>query len=173
MAVGNFLLERFSGKFRRCWKIPHRFSGSTKCYPCQGLGTFRQGKRLLENWPRLRERCWIFCSETATAFLSSSECNHFGPNTHLFSRARKKGFSFFFLWGDPVQNRPQNPAPARCLFSTRKSRSEVTERGDFGEENCVGKCGADRAKKGKKDAQKKVGTIINSCPAIESVTFQT
>ena len=34
--------------------------------------TFRQGKRLLENWPRLRERCWIFSSETATAFLSSS-----------------------------------------------------------------------------------------------------
>ena len=28
----------------------------------------------------------------------------------------------FFLWGDPVQNRPQNPAPASCLFSTRKSR---------------------------------------------------
>ena len=43
-----------------------RFSGSAKCYPCQGLGTFRQGKRLLENWPRLRERCWIFSSETAT-----------------------------------------------------------------------------------------------------------
>ena len=36
------------------------------------LGIFRQGKRLLENWPRLRERCWIFSSETATAFLSSS-----------------------------------------------------------------------------------------------------
>ena len=30
-------------------KIIHRFSGSTKCYPCQGLGIFRQGKRLLEN----------------------------------------------------------------------------------------------------------------------------
>ena len=38
-----------------CWKsfpanvdaagtfILHRFSGSTKCYPCQGLGIFRQG----------------------------------------------------------------------------------------------------------------------------------
>ena len=62
--VQNSLLEKFSGKFRRCWKIPHRFSGSTKCYPCQGLGIFRQGKRLLEKWPRLRERCWIFSSET-------------------------------------------------------------------------------------------------------------
>ena len=34
----------------------------------------------------------------------------------------------FFLWGDPVQNRPQNPAPASCLFSTRKTRSEVPGR---------------------------------------------
>ena len=79
--------------------------------------------------------------------------------THLFSRARKEGFSFFFLWGDTVQNCPQNPAPAGCLFSTRKSRSEVPERGDFGEEKCLGKAGADRAKKGKKDAQKKVGKV--------------
>ena len=31
VAVGNSLLEKFSGKFRRCWKIPHRLSGSTKC----------------------------------------------------------------------------------------------------------------------------------------------
>ena len=49
--------------------------------------------------------------------------------------------------------------PVGCLFSTRKSRPEVPERGDLGEENCPGKGGADRAKKkkGKKDAQKKVG----------------
>ena len=49
VAVQNSLLEKFSDKFRRCWKIIHRFSGSTKCYPCQGLGIFRQGKWLLEN----------------------------------------------------------------------------------------------------------------------------
>ena len=73
VAVRNSLLEKFSGKFRRCWKMIRRFSGSTKCYSCQGLGILRQGKWLLENWPRLRERCWIFSSETATAFLSSSE----------------------------------------------------------------------------------------------------
>ena len=73
VAVRNSLLERFSGKFRRCWKMIPRFSGSAKCYPCQSLGTFRQGKRLLENWPSLRERCRIFSSETASAFLSSSE----------------------------------------------------------------------------------------------------
>ena len=73
MAVQNSLLEKFSGKFRRCWKMIHQFSGSTKCYLCQGLGIFRQGKWLLENRPRLRERCWIFSSETATALLSFSE----------------------------------------------------------------------------------------------------
>ena len=45
-----------------------------KCYACQGLGTFQQGKWLLQNRPRLRERTWIFSYETATAFLSFSEC---------------------------------------------------------------------------------------------------
>ena len=35
--------------------------GSTRCYPYQGLRTFWQGKWLLENRPRLRERSWIFC----------------------------------------------------------------------------------------------------------------
>ena len=73
VAVRNSLLEKFSGKFRRCWKMIPRFSGSTKCYPCQGLRIFRQEKWPLEDWPRLRERSWIFSSETATAFLSSSE----------------------------------------------------------------------------------------------------
>ena len=89
--------------------------------------------------------------------FSTGTGNFSGSDSHLFSRARKKGFSFFFLWGDLVQNRPQNPAPASCLSSTRKSRSEVPEREDFGEENCLGKGGAEKAKKGKKDAQKKVG----------------
>ena len=79
VAVRNSLLERFSGKFRRCWRMTPRFSGSGKCYPCQGLGTFRQGKRLLETWPRLRERCWIFSSETAAAFSSSSDFMPYEP----------------------------------------------------------------------------------------------
>ena len=63
----------------------------------------------------------------------------------------------------PRPEPPQDPAPARCLFSTRKSRFEVPERGDlgdFGEEHCLGNGGVDRAKKGKKDAQKKVGNFI-------------
>ena len=83
------------------------------------------------------------------------------PDNYLskltFFRAPEKRIFLFFLWGDPAQNRPQNPAPGSCLFSTRKSRSEVPERQDFGGENCMGKGGADKAKKGKKDAQKKVG----------------
>ena len=37
---------------------------SPECYPCQGLGIFRQGKWLLENPPRLRERSWNFSCET-------------------------------------------------------------------------------------------------------------
>ena len=78
---------------------------------------------------------------------------------HLgFSRAHNKRIFLAFLWGDPVQNRPQNPAPASCLVSTRKSRSELPERGDFGEESCLGKgCGGQAKNEEKRDAQKKVG----------------
>ena len=89
--------------------------------------------------------------------------------THLFSRARKKRIFLFFLWGNRVQNRPQNPAPAGCLFSTRKSGLEIPERGDFGEENCLGKGGVDRAKKGKKDAQKKLG----KCHILSKISAKT
>ena len=73
--------------------------------------------------------------------------------SHLFLRARKKRKRIFllFLWGDPVQNRPQNPAPASCLFSTRKTRSEKKE-GIWGEKIAWGRGGVDRAKKGRKDA---------------------
>ena len=81
---------------------------------------------------------------------------------HLFSRARKKRIFLFFLWGDPVQNRPQNPAPAGYLFSTRESRFEVPESGDFGEENCLGKGGVDRAKKKEKRMRKKGGKMFVS-----------
>ena len=41
--------------------------------PLPRFGHFRHEKWLLENWPRLRERSWMFSSETATAFCSSSE----------------------------------------------------------------------------------------------------
>ena len=79
------------------------------------------------------------------------------PCSPFFARQEKRIFLFFLCGhcGDPVQNRPQNPAPAGCLCSTRKSRLEVPERGGLGEENCLGKGGVDRAKKGKKGCAKK------------------
>ena len=80
----------------------------------------------------------------------------------FFTHPKKRSFLFFFLWGDPVQNRPRNPAPGRSLFSTRKSRSEVPERQDFGEENWLGKGGVDRAKKRKKGCAKKGGSKSSS-----------
>ena len=71
------VLDKFqsaiSGKFRRRWKILPRFSGSTKCYPCQGSGTFLQGKRLLEIDPAFRKAPGFVSSETATTFLSLSD----------------------------------------------------------------------------------------------------
>ena len=91
------------------------------------------------------------------AIFSSPLASFHSLSAHL-SCAPEKRIFLFFLWGDPVQNRPQNPAPAGCLFSTRKTRSEVPERGDLGEENCLGR-GVDRAKKRKKDAQKQGGSV--------------
>ena len=54
----------------------------------------------------------------------------------------------FSPWGDPVQNRPQNPAPAGCLFSTRKSRLEVPGgQGKKRKKGCTKKVGNRFAKK--------------------------
>ena len=39
-------------------------------------------------------------------------------NPPFFSRARKKGFSFFPCGATPSRTVPQNPAPAGCLFPT-------------------------------------------------------
>ena len=68
-------------------------------------------------------------------------------------RAPKKS-SFFSCGATPSRTVPKT---CRSPFLTRKSRSEVPERGDFGEEDCLGKGGVDGAKKGKKDVKKKVG----------------
>ena len=64
-----------------------------------------------------------------------------------FRALEKKEFPLFFPVGQPRPAPSPKPTPAGCLFSTRKSRSEVPERGDFGEEDCLGKGGVDRAKK--------------------------
>ena len=72
----------------------------------------------------------------------------------FFRPPEKKRIFLFSCGGDPVQNRPQDSVSGGCRFSTRKSRSEAPERGDVGEEKYLEKGGADRAKKGKKDAQK-------------------
>ena len=74
-------------------------------------------------------------------------------NLTFFARLKKKDFPCFCVGPEPSPKL----SPAGCIFSTRKSRSEVRERGDFGEEKCLGKGGADGTKKGTKDAQKKVG----------------
>ena len=66
----------------------------------QGLGISRQGKWLLKNRRFcVRERSWIFSSETATAFLSFPE-----------NRQRKNQKSELFAMG-PVQfSRPRGVA---------------------------------------------------------------
>ena len=67
-----------------CWKgFPANFDAAGKCFPdfpaaqnaipAKVWALSGKEKQLLENWPRLRERCWIFSSETATTFLRSSE----------------------------------------------------------------------------------------------------
>ena len=48
-----------------------------------------------------------------TGTCSASMSKH---DLTLLARQKKKRFSFFFLGGDPVQNRPQNP-PLRVAFS--------------------------------------------------------
>ena len=49
-----------------------------------------------------------------------------------------------------------NPATVGSLSSTEKSSSELPF---FGEENCLGRGGVDRKKKGKRDAQIRVGFL--------------
>ena len=88
-------------------------------------------------------------------------------DTHLFSRARKKKGFPFFLRGLPVRNCPQNPASsAGCLFSTRKTRSEVPERGDLGQKIAWGRVGWTRQKK-EGCAKKRWGQEIVTCTPLE------
>ena len=50
--VFRLWLSQFLANFDATGKFFPHFPGSTTCYPCQGLGTLRQGKWQLENRPR-------------------------------------------------------------------------------------------------------------------------
>ena len=84
-------------------------------------------------------------------------------NSPFFRAPEKKDFLFFFCGATSSRTVPQ-PSPAGCFFSTRKSRSEVPERGDFGEENCLGKGAGGQSKKRKKGCTKKGGIIERGVP---------
>ena len=75
----------------------------------------------------------------------------------FFRAPEKKDFPFFSCGATPPRTVPKTQ-PLQVAFSLRERVDlKFPERGDFGEENYVGKGGADRAKKGKRDVQKKVG----------------
>ena len=76
----------------------------------------------------------------------------------IFSRARKKGFSFFSCGATPSRTVPKTQ-PLQVAFSLLERVDLRFQRGDYREENWLGKGGVDRAKKGKKDAQKKGGNL--------------
>ena len=55
----------------------------------------------------------------------------------------------------PRREPSPKPVPAGCLFSTRKTRSEVPERGDLGEDFCLGRGGGWTGQKKEKRMHKK------------------
>ena len=77
---------------------------------------------------------------------------------HLtFLRAPEKRIFFFFLFGNPVQNCPQNPTlgGSYCLLERVDLRSQ--KEGLLWRKIAWGRVGRTGQKKGQKDAQKKVG----------------
>ena len=59
--------------------------------------------------------------------------------------------------GRPRPEASPKPSPCSTFSLLERRGSEVPDRGDFGEENCLGKGGVDRAKKRKKGCTKKGG----------------
>ena len=90
---------------------------------------------------------------TPFSFSPAKNCIH---HTHLFRAPEKKKRIFPF---SPVgRRRPEpssKPAPGGCRFSTRKSRSEVPVRQDFGEEIASGRVGWTGQKKEKRMHKKR------------------
>ena len=78
--------------------------------------------------------------------------------TRLFRAPFYKEIPLFFLWRGPFQTPLQNPALASSLFSTRKSSSGCQRHGGLGEENCLGRGGVGRERKG---CAKKKGGIMS------------
>ena len=74
-----------------------------------------------------------------------------------FFAHQKNGFSFVFLWGDPVQNRQQTQ-PLEVAFSLQERMDLRSQKeGILGKKIAWGRVGWTGQKKGKKDVQKKVG----------------
>ena len=83
---------------------------------------------------------------------------------HLFSRANKEGFSFFFPVGRPRPEPSSKPSPCRLPFSTRKSRFEVPERGKFWGRILPGEGCGGQGKKRKKGCTRKGGFVLTLQP---------
>ena len=80
--------------------------------------------------------------------------------SHLFSRARKKGFPFC-CWVTQSRTVPKTQ-PLQVAFPLLervdlRSQDPRKKKGDLGKKIAWGRGGVERQKKGKKDAQKKVG----------------
>ena len=96
------LLENDSPIFRQCEMLfLPRF------------GHFPARKTLLENWRSLRECCWIFSSETATAFLSSSD-SRATPSLRLWDALEQK-----------TSLRLPGPHPKRLLYADRRTQTQT------------------------------------------------
>ena len=91
-----------------------------------------------------------------------------------FFARQEKSFSFFSSdRPPPPQTPPQRPAPGGCLCSTRKSSSEVPERGVLGKKGCLGRGGVDREKKEKKDAPKEFWSLkTDICGSLKAPPFR-
>ena len=73
VAVRNFLLESFPANFDAAGKSFPDFPAARNAIPAKVWAFSGKDNGCWKIGPRLRERCWIFSSETATAFLSSPE----------------------------------------------------------------------------------------------------
>ena len=71
-------------------------------------------------------------------------------------------FSPFLARGDPVQNRPQNPAPAGCLSLLERVELRSQKEGILGKEIAWGRVGWAGQKKEKRMRKKKVLLFLGS-----------